>query len=104
MLLPDKAMQTIVNTIRIVFELWIFILLWAGSVIFSFSKRKSEFIADKFACDTGYGEQLVEALYMTHKMSLGQNTNLLTRMRASHPRISKRIGILEAFIDGDMEI
>ena len=92
----------IFTIIRIILELWAFIMLWIGSVVLSINSRSNEFKADKFAYEVGYGEELTQALYILQKMSLGQKMKLVQRLKASHPRISKRIGRLEALADGEI--
>lgn len=92
----------IFTVIRKILELWVYLMLWVGSIILSINSRMNEFKADKFAHRTGYGEQLTQALYMLQKMSLGQKMKLVQRLTASHPRISKRIGRLEMLADRDM--
>ena len=69
--------------------------LFLGNIILSGNSRKNEFTADRFAHQVGYGKELTEALYLLHKMSLGDNQMLIQRMMSSHPRTSKRINKLE---------
>ncbi len=102
MLLPDRAMKTIVNILQVMFELWISVILLTGTIIFSSHKRSCEFKADEFAFKCGYGAQLIEALYIIKKMNLGQKVSIISRMQASHPRISKRIAILEEITDKEI--
>ena len=59
--------------------------------------RKNEFKADKFAYDLGYDNDMIEALYLLEKISLGDNSTIIQKMIASHPRITKRIEFLESF-------
>jgi heat shock protein HtpX len=59
------------------------------------SSRKAEKRADDYALQLGYGEDLVEALYLTEKMSLGSEGSIKKRLTATHPRITARIGRLE---------
>jgi len=93
--------QMIFRLIRFIFEILGFCFLWFGLLIQSFNSRKNELRADKFAFLTGHGEQLTEALYIIQRMSLGQQMNLVSKVTASHPRTSKRIGKLEALVDGE---
>lgn len=94
-LIPDKPMQKIVGLIQYAVEIYVFILLLVGTFILSIDRRKKEFKADKFAFETGYGKELIEALYVLQKVSLEQKFNLITKMKASHPRVSKSIEQLE---------
>lgn len=76
-------------------EMIINAFMFLGKLILSGNSRKNEFAADRFAHEVGYGKELSEALYLLQKMSLGDNRQLIQRMIASHPRISKRIQQLE---------
>ena len=98
----STVVQAVFNLIRFVFELWIFVVLWLGKLILSLNSRNNELKADKFAYEAGYGEQLIDALYIIQKMSLGQKMDLVMRIQASHPRVSKRIGKLEALVDEEI--
>ena len=59
------------------------------------SSRKAEKRADEYAVALGYGEDLVEALYLLEKMTLGGEGSIKQKLTATHPRISARIGRLE---------
>ena len=100
----SPILQAVFSFIRLIFGLWLFSILWAGSLILSLNSRGSELIADRFAYEVGYGEQLTEALYIIQKMSLGQRMKLVAKLQASHPRVSKRIGMLEDLADEEVEI
>ena len=99
MMCESTVIQAVLNLLRYLLELCIFVMLWLGELILSFNSRSNELKADKFAFDTGYGGQLTEALYIIQKMSLGQKMKLVHKMIASHPRTSKRIGRLEELED-----
>ena len=60
------------------------------------NSRKNEFNADKFSYDLGYDREMIEALYLLEKISLGDNSTIIQKMTASHPRITKRIEYLES--------
>jgi Zn-dependent protease with chaperone function len=47
----------------------------------------------------GYGEKLLESFYLLEKMKLGDNSAVIQRMTASHPRITTRIERLETLLD-----
>ena len=67
------------------------------------SSRKAEKRADDYALQLGYGEDLVEALYLTEKMSLGGEGSIKKRLTATHPRITARIGRLETKLGVQVE-
>ena len=81
--------------VKYVFNVTYIAFLILIDVILAFNSRKSEFNADKFAYDVGYGSDLVEALYILHSMSMSKEASLVSRMLESHPHIAKRIGTLE---------
>ena len=69
--------------------------MFIGNVILSANSRNNEYQADEFAHQIGYGEDLIESLYLLQKMSLGEEMELVEKMTASHPLLAKRIGRLE---------
>lgn len=69
--------------------------MFIGNVILSANSRNNEYQADEFAFTIGYGEDLIESLYLLQKMSLGEEMTIVERMTASHPLLAKRIGRLE---------
>lgn len=77
------------------FELSILILNFGLQVILSVNQRKNEFQVDKFSYAIGYDSDMIEALYLLEKISLGDNSSIIQKMIASHPRITLRIKKLE---------
>jgi len=71
------------------------------NAVVAINSRKSEYRADRYAFELGYGEELVEAFYVLEKIQLGDNRKLIKKMTASHPRLTARIGKLEELIDGE---
>jgi len=67
------------------------------------SSRKAEKRADDYALQLGYGEDLVEALYLLEKMNLGGEGSIKKRLTATHPRITARIGRLETALGVQVE-
>jgi heat shock protein HtpX len=85
-----------VGITRIFFEAGIFLFMLIMNFAIAINSRKNEFRADHYACWIGYGHEMVEALYLLEKISLGDNSNTISRLTASHPRITARIQRLEA--------
>lgn len=83
--------------IRLFFEFSIWILNFGLQVILSVNSRKNEFKADLFSYAIGYDSDMIEALYLLEKISLGDNSTIIQKMIASHPRITLRIKHLEEF-------
>jgi len=84
------------------FSIFVFIIIFPGEIILSIGNRENEYRADKFSYEMGYGDYMIEALYLLEKINLGDNSSMVARITASHPIIAKRIGVLEALVDGDM--
>ncbi|MCM1114259.1 MAG: M48 family metalloprotease [Clostridium sp.] len=89
----------ITSFIRFIFNILLFAFTLTGNIILSINSRGNEYSADYFAYKMAYGEELISALYLLQKMSLGENMKLVQRMQASHPHIAKRIGRLEHLED-----
>lgn len=83
--------------LKLCFELYIWILNFGLQVILSVNSRKNEFRADMFSYSIGYDSDMIEALYLLEKISLGDNSSIIQKMIASHPRITLRIKHLEEF-------
>ena len=83
------------SLLQLLFELNILILNFGLQVILTANQRKNEFQADRFSYSIGYDTDMIEALYLLEKISLGDNSSIIQKMRASHPRITLRIKKLE---------
>ena len=85
--------------IKFLFSLIVLVIQLLMQAVMSISSRRSEFRADRFVYELGYGEKLVQAFYLMEKIQLGDNRNILQKMTANHPRITARIERLEALLD-----
>lgn len=83
--------------LRLYFEFCIWFLNFGLQVILSMNSRQNEFKADLFSYSIGYDSDMIEALYLLEKISLGDNSSIIQKMIASHPRITLRIKHLEEF-------
>lgn len=81
--------------LKLYFDFSIWILNFGLQVILSINSRKNEFKADMFSYVIGYNSDMIEALYLLEKISLGDNSTIIQKMIASHPRITLRIKNLE---------
>ena len=77
------------------------LLMYMIQAILAINSRKNEFEADLFAYEIGYGENLVESLYLFHETTMNHKMTLLEKMRSSHPHLAKRIARLEELIDNE---
>jgi len=83
------------SLLQLLFELNILVLNFGFQVILTANQRKNEFQADRFSYSIGYDTDMIEALYLLEKISLGDNSTIIQKMTASHPRITLRIKKLE---------
>ncbi|MDE5984502.1 MAG: M48 family metalloprotease [Eubacterium sp.] len=95
-----KGITVLVTSfIRFILNILLFAFTLTGNILLSINSRNNEYSADYFAYKMAYGEELISALYLLQKMSLGENMKLVQRIQASHPHIAKRIGRLEHLED-----
>jgi len=92
-------MKSMTKVIKVIFSVIVFIIMFVGNIILSVNSRASEYRADKFSYELGYGQDMVSALYLLEKVSLSDNSTITDRMTASHPIIAKRIGKIETLLD-----
>lgn len=90
------------SIIHFIFDILLIGFTLTGNIILSINSRENEYRADRFAFENGYGEDLISALYLLQKMSLGEDVALIQKMQASHPHIAKRIGTLEYMEDKEI--
>ena len=89
----------IITIIKLIFYIMLFYLGYIAQIIIAINSRRNEYRADKFAYEIGFGNDLVEALYLLQGMCISDQSKLVNQLMASHPHIAKRIGTLEAMID-----
>ncbi len=77
-------MVTFINLIIKVIEL-----------ILQASKRNTEYCADKFASDIGYGNELKDVLYILKEMNINEKMSFIEKLTSSHPNLANRIRRLE---------
>lgn len=93
---PKRRPSFISVFLHFIFTLFLLAFTLTGNILISINSRKNEYSADSFATEIGYGKDLINALYLMQKMSLGEDMRLVERIQANHPHIAKRIGRLEA--------
>lgn len=91
-----SIISAVMFLLRLYLEICILIFNFGMQVIISVNSRKSEFSADMFSYSIGYDSDMIEALYLLEKISLGDNSSIIQTMTASHPRLTLRIKNLEA--------
>ena len=88
-------LSVLILLLKLYLEFSIWLLNFGLQVILSVNSRKNEFKADMFSYAIGYDSDMIEALYLLEKISLGDNSTIIQKMIASHPRITLRIKKLE---------
>lgn len=91
-----NVLSFFIALIRFIVEISTFLFTFSLQIVMMTNSRKNEFNADKFSYDLGYDREMIEALYLLEKISLGDNSTIIQKMTASHPRITKRIEYLES--------
>ena len=89
------------NFFRRILGYILFIFTFLINVTIAINSRKNEFEADYFAYEIGYGENLVESLYVFHETSMNRKMTLKEKLISSHPHLAKRIARLEEIIDNE---
>ncbi|MDR2571220.1 MAG: M48 family metalloprotease [Oscillospiraceae bacterium] len=85
------------SIVRTVANIIVAVLSLFSQIALAMKSRKIEFKADETAYDWGLGENLISALYLLEKISLGDDRTVKQKLTASHPRVTARIGRLEGF-------
>ena len=88
-----------IGLFKLLFTLVLIVVQFLMKIVMSISNRRSEFRADLYAYELGYGEKLVAGFYLLEKMQLGANASIMQKMTANHPRITTRIERIETLLD-----
>lgn len=91
----NNIINLILVVIKFVFNFLICLFSFIMQIAIAINSRICEYRADKFAYDIGYDHEMIEVLYLLEKISLGDNSNIIQKMLASHPRVTLRIKKLE---------
>ena len=89
----------LISIVKLMFTLLLLVVQSLMKMVIAFSSRRSEFRADRYAYELGYGERLVQAFYLLRKLQMGADATVVQRMTASHPRITARIERIETMLD-----
>ena len=90
-----KIIQILFSGIVAVFNFIIWLFTGFGKIILSLNSRESEFSADTYARNIGYGENLIEVLYTLRQFEWSNKDDIKSRITASHPYTDDRIEWLE---------
>ena len=79
----------------VIFGALIAVFMFMMNIAMALDSREAERRADMYALELGYGEEMVQALYLLEKINLGGEGSLIQRLLKSHPRVTARIERLE---------
>ncbi|MDR2558256.1 MAG: M48 family metalloprotease [Oscillospiraceae bacterium] len=89
------AFRTPMNNVSMIFDFIVMVFLFPMQIAMAVNDRYAENLADNYAFEIGYGEGMVEALYLLEEMSLQGGGSIIEKMLASHPRVTYRIMLAE---------
>jgi len=89
------AFRIVYFVFRLAFDYSVMAFVFVGNVIFSLNSRHSEYLADDYAFQIGYGEGLKQGLYLLSKLDIGGSRSIKDSLLVSHPHIPARIQRLE---------
>ena len=78
-----NVLSFFITLIRFILEISTFLFTFALQIVMMTNSRKNEFNADKFSYDLGYDREMIEALYLLEKISLGDNSTIIQKMTAN---------------------
>jgi len=84
---------------RIITDICVFICFFVIDMILAVNSRANEYKADEFTYTTGYGQNMINFLYIIHDITIVNTPKITEKLKASHPDVPQRIGILEKLID-----
>ncbi|MCL2399958.1 MAG: M48 family metalloprotease [Defluviitaleaceae bacterium] len=69
-----------------------------GDLILMNSSRKNEYVADRFAIKSGFGQELTDVLIEIYEVSVSKPQSVKEQLKSTHPHITLRIERLESTI------
>lgn len=70
-------------------------LVFIGDLILMSVSRENEYLADSFADECGYSENLINVLYQFYETSMEEPAKFMEQLRSTHPPLVTRIEWLE---------
>jgi len=70
-----------------------------GELIIMPRRRQSEYDADIYAVECGYGSELAEALTQIYEISTEKPQSVKELIKSTHPSITKRVENIEGYLD-----
>ena len=98
MAITDNIMNEnniISSIIKIILDIGMFLVVQLIQILVLINQRQNEYKADDFAYTLGYGDDLLEVLYILDSIDLGGKVSVIDRLKSSHPHVGERIQRLE---------
>jgi heat shock protein HtpX len=99
----NKIINILVFIIKGVVSMVLAGLLLLIQLMIAVNSRTNNYSADKFACELGFGDDLLSGLYTMQEICISDKTTLIDKLKDDKPHIAKRIGRLEKIIDSIAE-
>jgi len=89
--------------VNLLFHYTVAAFLFLGNIILAMNSRYREFLADDYAYEINFGEELKDALYQINTLNMGGKRKLKEILKASHPHTTARIAKLERKLESGEE-
>ena len=97
----NEFIAFVVSLFRFIVQVCLLVFIWLIEVALAVNSRANEYEADKFAYETGLGQNLIDSLYVLQDITLTERVRISQKLIESHPHIAKRIGTLEKMVDSE---
>jgi len=81
--------------VHLLFSYSVTAFLFLGDLLIALNNRYREYLADDYAYQIGFGEQLKNTLYQINALDMGGKRSLKDWLKSSHPYTTARIARLE---------
>ena len=88
---------------NLLFNYSITAFLFLGNILIALNSRFREYLADDYAYQIGFGDELKETLYQINALDMGGRQKLKDWLKASHPHTTARIARLERKLEPEQE-
>jgi len=91
----NGVIRAIVSFCRFLLRFYLFFFMLFINIVTAMNSRRNEYRADRYSYNLGFGQEMIEALYLLEKINLSGKSSIIAKMIASHPILPKRIAKLE---------
>ena len=89
--------------VNLLFNYSITAFLLMGNILIALNSRYREYLADDYAYNIGFGDELKETLYQINTLNMGGRQKLKDWLKARHPHTTARIARLERKLEPEEE-